>query len=127
MRRILLAILALTVLYTVCGCSDRYIKGDTFAQAVPLTPEMLEEISREIFEGTGTDATTSDETNPIPAETLPPLTDDSTVYWLSGGKVSHVSRDCRYIRDRDDALTGTLAEAQIAGKSKVCSVCYPTN
>jgi len=125
MRRILLAILTLTVLYTACGCSDRYIKRDTFSQAVPLTPEMLEEISREIFEGTGTDAVTPDETDPI--ETLPPLTDDSTVYWLSGGKVCHVSRDCRYVRDREDALTGTLSEAQAAGKSKVCSVCYPTN
>ncbi len=126
MRRILLAILIMTVLYTACGCSERYIKRSDFTQAIPVTPEMLEEISREIFEGTETDASPS-ETAPIPDETLPPLTDDSTVYWLTGGKVCHVSSDCRYVRNREEVLAGTLAEARTAGKGKVCSVCYPTS
>ena len=127
MRRILIIITALTLLLTACGCTTRYINKNTFNQASPITPEMLEEISREIFEGTGTNVPTSDETEPIPEDTRVPLSDDSTVYWLSGGKVCHVSTTCRYIRERNDALSGTFAEAREAGRDKVCSICYPAN
>ena len=126
MRRILLVVMALTLFLTACACTTRYIDRDSTSQAVPVTPEMLEEISREIFEGTGTADSDHEETDPSPEETLAPLTDNTTVYWLSGGKVFHVSTTCRYIRDKEDVHTGTLVEASEAGKDKACSVCYPT-
>lgn len=127
MRRIFFASIAMLLLLTAGGCSTRYVKLDTHPDAVPVTPEMLEEISREIFTETGALTSAPEETEPIPEETLPPLTDETTVYWLLGGKVCHVFPTCRYIRDREEVQSGTLTEARELGKDKVCSVCYPAD
>ena len=124
MRRLFMTAAALLLAIAGTGCSTRYVKQNAFPQAVPVTPEILEEISRELFESTETEPSSNE---PLPSETVVPLPDDSTVYWLSGGKVCHTTATCRYIKDREDILVGTLAEARNAGKGDVCSVCYPVN
>ena len=49
MRRILFFALVLMLLNTTCGCTTRYIEKNDSTQAISVTPEMLEEISREIL------------------------------------------------------------------------------
>jgi len=44
------------------------------------------------------------------------------VYWIASGEVWHLSRDCRYIKDKS-IDSGSVEEAMAAGKSRVCSVC----
>ena len=124
MRRLLMIAAALLFAIAGTGCSTRYVKQNAFPRAVPVTPEILEEISRELFESTETEPVVSES---LSSETAVPLPEDSTVYWLAGGKVCHTTVSCRYIKDREDVLTGTLADARRVGKGDVCSVCYPIN
>ena len=59
---------------------------------------------------------------PTSSRPADPARDGATVYWTSGGKVYHVDRGCRYIRDKDDdaVISGSAEES---GKSRACKVC----
>ncbi len=48
---------------------------------------------------------------------------EQIVYWTKSGKVWHISRDCRYIKNSTEILCGTVTEAKEAGKEKICSGC----
>ena len=48
---------------------------------------------------------------------------DGTCYWLKSGSVYHISLDCTYIAGKDNLLSGSVAQASAAGKTKACSRC----
>ena len=48
-----------------------------------------------------------------------PVSDD-TVFWVKGGSVYHLYRDCRFLEKAEDIRYGTAAQS---GRSKVCEVC----
>ena len=50
-------------------------------------------------------------------------TDEITVYWTKSGSVWHTSADCYHLRKSTEILSGTVTEAQEAGKLKLCSNC----
>lgn len=47
-----------------------------------------------------------------------------TVYWVSGGEVYHSTSSCRTLSRSKNILSGTISEANSAGKSRQCKVCY---
>lgn len=50
-----------------------------------------------------------------------PLAD--TVYWVKGGEVWHISEKCPSLSRSKSILSGTVAEAQENGKTRVCKRC----
>ena len=48
---------------------------------------------------------------------------EEVVYWVEGGKVWHLSTDCRYLKDKENIHCGTVEEAMEAKKTKLCSSC----
>ena len=48
-----------------------------------------------------------------------PITDE-TVYWVKGGSVYHLYRDCKFLAKSDDVRYGT---AYYSGRTKVCETC----
>lgn len=53
-------------------------------------------------------------------ETIKPLTDEQTVYWVDGGEVYHLSKNCRSLSRSTNIHSGTIAES---GKERVCEIC----
>ena len=47
---------------------------------------------------------------------------DITVYWIENGSVWHLYEDCGYVDGRE-CTSGSIAEAQKAGKERVCHTC----
>ena len=62
---------------------------------------------------------------PVPPVTQQaPTTDNSrTVYWTPGGKSYHYSRNCPTLSRSKTINSGTLAEAEAAGKNDPCDKC----
>jgi len=48
---------------------------------------------------------------------------DTPVYWTENGGVYHLFRDCSYIKSSAEVISGTVEEANDAGKSDACSRC----
>ena len=46
--------------------------------------------------------------------------DDETVYWVKGGSVYHLYRDCKFLARSEDVRYGT---AYYSGRTKVCETC----
>ena len=53
-------------------------------------------------------------------------TQTPTVYYTPKGEVYHLKRDCSYIKNSKEVLSGTLEAAQTAGKLRACSRCGKT-
>jgi hypothetical protein len=45
------------------------------------------------------------------------------VYWTESGGVWHLYRDCGHLKNSQNVLSGTVADAEEAGKDHVCSSC----
>ena len=53
-----------------------------------------------------------------------PVTEpDGTVYWTKGGSVYHSHEDCSHLRKSKNVLSGTVEEANTAGKPRLCATC----
>ena len=48
---------------------------------------------------------------------------DGMCYWLKNGQVYHITRDCTYIKGKENVLSGMVEDATQAGKARVCSAC----
>ena len=46
----------------------------------------------------------------------------SLLYWTEGGEVWHISKDCRYLKNKE-VLSGNQDDALSAGKKRLCSAC----
>lgn len=49
--------------------------------------------------------------------------EESVVYWTEGGSVWHVSKECSSLKNSKNIISGSVEEAQNAGKERVCSRC----
>lgn len=59
-------------------------------------------------------------TKPTPRITTSNTTKGRTVYWVSGGVVYHISRNCATLDRSKDIRSGTISQS---GKPRVCNVC----
>ena len=68
-----------------------------------------------------TDAPTEQTT---PAETvLPEAPTDDIVYWSGSGEVWHTTRDCASLKRAKQIFSGSVADAQAAGRERACKTC----
>lgn len=81
---------------------------DDFVGGVTVTPELLEEISKEIFGF---------------SEYQETVVSDGKYFWVPKSQVYHNTKDCRYIKNSDSILSGTEADATAAGCERICSAC----
>lgn len=60
---------------------------------------------------------------PVPAPSPKPGI-DGTVYWVPNGSVYHSTRSCASLHNSSTIYSGTVANAQAAGKKNPCKVCH---
>lgn len=62
---------------------------------------------------------------PSPRPTPTPKPDiDATVYWVPNGSVYHSTSNCASLHNSSTIYSGTVADAQNAGKANPCKVCH---
>ena len=129
--KILSLILSVVFLITMCSCSlftydtSRFDGGDT------LSDELLSKIENDLRNEAQTSETTNDSKATedihsdlsVESESQDNKDGDTTVYWTSGGSVWHTSRECSYIKNSKNILSGTVDEAISSGKKQLCSSC----
>ena len=89
--RIFAMLFNITVIFTLISCSS-----DTAVDK----NEVLEHLRSKIYE-------------------TAPITDE-TVFWVKGGSVYHLYRDCRFLENADEIRYGAVAGC---GRTKVCETC----
>lgn len=113
MTAVVLVCLVLSLALTSCST---YSSGDTgFYTGDTLTPEAVESIWLAISEREA-----------VESEKYPPTTDESgaaVLFWTSTGKVWHASAECSSLKRSTNINSGTIEEAEAAGKQRACSVC----
>lgn len=82
---------------------------------------------------TGPAGGTTDPAATTPAETTPAATQpageggpgqaDGGVFWVAGGSVWHVTDRCHSLARSREICSGTVEEAQAAGKTRPCKIC----
>lgn len=91
---------------------------------VPVTPEMLESVSRSLAEKKETDPvniTTKVQASAEVEQSETVLPD--VVYWTKSGTVYHLRDSCSALRHSDNILQGSVEEAILAEKERACKIC----
>ena len=143
MKRLLLVLLMISVMLSFASCAALYADRGGFVGGEMLDYEKMAEIRAEVMsaefpseeqvestESINESATKSvDESDKLSTEEKAETpketeadTNNETVYWMSGGSVWHLDKDCRYIKGKE-VISGSQAEAMDAGKERVCSSC----
>ena len=87
--------------------------------------ESEEEISADHGEGTEDQSDLLENTETSDTSTENEIYDESgVVYWLDGGSVWHLYRDCRHIKNtKKEILSGSIDDAKEMGAENVCKTC----
>ncbi|MGI6167480.1 MAG: hypothetical protein ACOYIA_05020 [Eubacteriales bacterium] len=118
-KSVAFAVFLLCLLVVLSGCSEYSLSGGDFYAGETITPDKLAAISESIAAA----ASTSTE-----KETKPPDTDTEgniIVYWTKSGGVWHYDRSCSSLARSAAVESGTIEEAEKAGKSRTCLKCGP--
>ena len=114
---------ALIGLMISCGSHPADLGG------VPVTPEMLESVSRSIAEMNTTEPTdqvvhmeSSEQTEASDQESTEAVIPD-IVYWTENGTVYHMDKQCNTLRHSEHILQGSIEEALLAKKERACKSC----
>ena len=109
--------------FTLFSCdfdeSQHHLSG-----GVLLDDEKISEIKNEVLSGiiekdteeNSTEANTSSEKENNDEK-------DGIVYWTESGSVWHESAGCSHLKNSTKIVSGSVADAQKAGKSKACTRC----
>lgn len=115
------------------ACSDNtgtpvfVVKGGTEVYSTP--DELIEDFystSADVTENTEPDETEPDESESDESESAEPVTDDEaedTVYWVKSGEVWHTTDKCSSLSRSKDIRSGSIRDAMLAGKTRVCKRC----
>lgn len=107
--------------------SETTAEGSNEDEGVDITEALTEKESEE--EQSETDA--SDETEGEKATESKPATEHESatesseigiVYWTKNGTVWHTRKECGHIKN-SEVISGTVSEAEEAGKTRLCSSC----
>ena len=101
---------------------------------VPVTPEMLESVSRSISEQQESDPVSKSENMKETALTsvssvvyatteIAETVDSDVVYWTESGTVYHLTKECSSLRHSENILQGSVDEALLAKKERACKSC----
>lgn len=114
MKRRTLALFAIIFcILFASSCSD--LEG--FSAGDQLSGNSLELFIQDLFN----EENNSAEKEPSSEELEP---EEAECYFVSGsGEVYHTRADCNYLKNSKNVISGTLADASAAGKTRLCSAC----
>lgn len=139
MKRITLVFFIICLLVFLNGCSEYSKENNGFFAGVPVTPEQMAEISRELATDVTAKApstkesTSEDTTDQVPMQnenttvseiyetTIP--AEPEIVYWTANSSVWHIRRDCSSLSRSTDIKEGSVDDAIKAGLERVCKRC----
>ena len=113
--KLLSVFLILLVLMLLAGCAHLNIGVSTEADSLRIiTPEEIDSIFAEL---------SNDVTDKYSAET--DQNGLQIVFWLEGGAVWHISRDCNTVKraEAHNVKSGTVEDALNEGKERACKIC----
>lgn len=110
MKRAILFLLLfpLVASFISCGNKARFDAGN------PLTAEELTALQAQLGEQENNQES-NQENDKTPTSGM--------VFWLQNGSVYHVRSTCHHISEKPNVMSGTVEQAQAAGKSRACSSC----
>ena len=113
-RRILALFVIIFCVLFASSCGD----VDGFSAGERLSGSALEFFMRDLF---------NEENDSVkeeaPSEEAEP--EEAECYFVSGsGEVYHTRADCNYLKNSKNVISGTLADASAAGKTRLCSACF---
>ena len=112
-RRILALFVIIFCVLFVSSCGD----AEGFSAGAQLSGTALELFMRDLFN----EENDSAKEEP-PSEEAEP--EEVECYFVSGsGEVYHTRADCSYLKNSKNVMSGTLADASAAGKTRLCSAC----
>lgn len=114
--RVFLSALLCSVVIFLSACSTYSQGKDAFAAGDTITPERLDELSRNISDTTD-DVSEKAETVEVK------FSYSGKCYWVKGSEVFHTSSDCRYIKNSDNVNSGEPYSAASDGCERMCSAC----
>ncbi|MBE6693276.1 MAG: hypothetical protein E7589_00725 [Ruminococcaceae bacterium] len=114
--RIFVSAIILISLIAAVSCSSYSQSDDAFVAGETLTPERLDELSRQL-----TAQSTSEEEITTVVEIK--FSYDGECYWVKGSEVFHISGDCRYIKNSKNVNQGDAYSAAADGCERMCSSC----
>ena len=102
--------------------------------AVPVTPEMLESVSRSLAEQSTSDVPIETQLDTTGISSSQAITAESSVsvdavqtmdevYWTEGGTVYHLRDTCSALKKSKEIFHGTIEEALSARKERACKTC----
>ncbi|MBE6575935.1 MAG: hypothetical protein E7654_06680 [Ruminococcaceae bacterium] len=101
-------------LLLLIGCAEKPpVEGVETVSA-----EQIREMIREAWE-----SALAEESKLAAAESTEAVSSDTAVYWTDGGQVWHTDPACASLKRASTVRTGSIAEAEKAGKSRLCSYC----
>ena len=89
----------------------------------PYEPKQTEEVTVPDISYNPTDDEISENAGIITPRDTAPDDIENTVYWVSGGEVWHVTDKCSSLSRSKKILSGTVEDAVLAGKTRVCKKC----
>lgn len=110
MRRVLQLLVLLPLFFSLAACGE----ASRFDAGAPLTAQELAALQAQLGERE------NERGNEQQNEETPP---NGIVFWLPSGSVYHISATCHHINGKPNTLSGTVEQAQAAGKLRACSSC----
>lgn len=116
---LLLVLISLAMFACDFDESQNHLSG-----GVLLDDERISEIKNEILSG-ATEEETEEKTTEENTNSANENNEekDGVVYWTESGSVWHESATCSHLKNSSKIVSGSVADAQKAGKSKACSRC----
>ena len=121
----IISLVLICLLWSSISCQAQ----QELSSGVPVTPEMLESVSRSLAETTSASEISKRNDENVSGDSIvqdtgaefDPLTD--VVYWTEGGSVYHVTDQCSSLKHSANILHGSVEEALMAKKERICKTC----
>lgn len=121
LRSICVCFLILSIFF-VSSCAAHTSSNDEYYGGESLNAEILSEIAESIFNESDSQEIGEDNANESSSST-----NSGIYYWTDGGSVYHKYSDCGHLKNSENIRFGSKQEAELAGKTKMCSTCDKKN
>ena len=121
---IIVSLILLATLLTACATREPFDAGTPMSadDVAALREELLGKQENGNKEENNADTPKEDNTD-TSVEDNTDTSQGATVYWLDNGSVYHTSASCYHIKEKPNVRSGAVADADAAGKTRLCSAC----
>ncbi len=118
-RRLIVLLLAAWLMLALAACTA----AEPFDAGTPLTPNEVAALQEQLENQQEVKADTQGEADRSESTDENNIPQNGIVFWLDSGQVYHSSESCYHIAEKPSVRSGTVSEAEAAGKARVCSAC----